>query len=127
MKPRQPISSPAAKGTVSAVPTITPMSSPIPRSADVSKRARPAVHAMPKATSPTTTGKTSAIPMAFHPCRPPKRKETSAKPSLRMRRAATDAMAGTNIRAMTRANAPPSGLVLMIVPSRAESGTRVAK
>jgi len=43
-------------------------------------------------------GKTSASPVYFHVRRPPKRKDTSAKPSRSTRRATTEASAGANIR-----------------------------
>src|SRR5829696_1408775 len=71
-----------------------------------------------------TIGKISASPIAFHPRRPPRRNDTSAKPSRSTRRATTEATAGVHIRAQHHDELP---VLLMITWNTAESGTRTAK
>src|SRR5919112_2492756 len=71
-----------------------------------------------------TIGKISASPMAFHPRRPPRRNDTSAKPSRSTRRATTEATAGDHIRAQIHDELP---VLMMIAWKTAVSGTRTAK
>src|SRR5262245_10026499 len=69
-------------------------------------------------------GNSTATTIAFAPCRPPRRNDTSAKPSRRIRRATIDAAAGVHISAQTHDKAPAT---IMSRSSTAESGTRTAK
>src|SRR5215204_5510985 len=68
-------------------------------------------------------GKISASPIAFHPRCPPRRNDTSAKPSRSTRRATTEATAGVHIRAQNHDKLA----LIMITWNTAESGTRTAK
>src|SRR5262249_21403175 len=69
-------------------------------------------------------GNSTATTIAFAPCRPPRRNDTSAKPSRRIRRATIDGAAGVHISAQTHDKALST---IMSVSSTAESGTRTAK
>src|SRR5918993_5878531 len=71
-----------------------------------------------------TIGKISASPMAFHPRRPPRRNDTSAKPSRSTSRATTEATAGDHIRAQIHDISP---VMMTIASNTAVSGTRRAK
>ena len=59
--------------------------------------ARPVSHANPKATNPTTCGNSSTITIQISVRRPPKRNETSAKPSRCTSRAMIDDSATDHI------------------------------
>lgn len=71
-----------------------------------------------------TIGNSTAMRIALAPRRPPRRNDTSAKPSRRIRRATTDAAPGVHISAQTHAELPPT---IMSISNAAENGTSTAK
>ncbi len=104
------------------VATTSPIAKP---PAIPSYRTRPVSQAVPKARSPTTIG--TARPSAYHGRvrSPPNRKETSEKPSLRTRRAMTEATAGLHMSGMNMRSI--SGFRIQIASRVPESTTTRAK